>query len=61
MRLTIKNCAECPFANHDNEYGTDACNINDKIVMQKFQELPNDKVHEECPLLKNDITIGIRK
>ena len=49
--IEIKNCQDCPFANNDNERGKDQCNLKDITLDYKnWEELPSDKVHEECPL-----------
>jgi hypothetical protein len=40
MKLEIKNCGTCPFANNDNEYGRDWCNLalelGKDIVLKKL-------------------------
>jgi hypothetical protein len=54
MTLEIKNCAECPFANNDNEYGSDCCNLalqlGKDIVLDNWEQLPKDKRHQDCPI-----------
>lgn len=55
MDIIIKNCEECPFANNDNEYGLDDCNLariigKDIQIKGWFEQLPRNKRHEECPM-----------
>jgi hypothetical protein len=57
MVLEIKNCQECPFCNSDNEYGYDGCNLEDIFTEGRYEEMPNDKRHDDCPLNKNEYTI----
>jgi hypothetical protein len=62
MKIEVKNCSECPFVNNDNEYGKDQCNLNKDIITIGFVELPSDKVHEDCPLLKEkEIIVFVNK
>jgi len=58
--ILIDNCLSCPFCNNDNEYGADSCNLNNNIVMPAFEPLPNDKVHELCPLLKESALVKLK-
>ena len=58
MKIIVKNCQECPFCNNDNEYGKDSCNLNTKITLKNWEELPDNSIHEECPLLKENYEIG---
>jgi hypothetical protein len=54
MVIEVKNCKDCPFANNDNEQGRNWCNLADKlrreIKMGIWEELPEDRRHENCPL-----------
>ena len=54
MILEIKNCADCPFSNNDNEYGRDCCNlanhIGKDIELDTWEQLPDDKIHKDCPI-----------
>lgn len=54
MILEIKNCWDCPFSNNDNEYGRDWCNlaiqIGKYIKLEKWEQLPDDKIHKDCPI-----------
>lgn len=54
MILEINNCAECPFANNDNEYGINYCNLALKIGMDikldNFEVLPKNTRHKDCPI-----------
>jgi hypothetical protein len=60
MKIVVENCHECPFCNNDNEYGRDRCNLNSEIILlYGWEELPDDKVHEKCPLLKSDYEVGV--
>lgn len=57
--LKILNCQECPFCNNDNEFGYDSCNLKNGILMKNFEQMPYDKIHNNCPLKINDIQIGL--
>jgi hypothetical protein len=50
----VDNCQQCPFCNSDNEYGYDRCNLNKDIVMKGFEMMPENHVHELCPLKGNN-------
>lgn len=54
MVIEVKNCKDCPFANHYNEFGGNRCNLSDKIrgeiEMWIWEKLPEDRRHENCPL-----------
>lgn len=59
----ISNCAECPFCNYDGEYGKDGCNLQDNIFPnetgRQYEEMPDDHVHSDCPLLKSPVTVRV--
>ena len=59
MVITVSNCQQCPFCNDDNEFGRDQCNLNTNIKAGIYYDLPADKVHLDCPLLKNSYTITL--
>lgn len=61
MKIEITNCQDCPFCNNDNEFGKDQCNLNDEIFGYFYEELPSDRVHEDCPLLHNDYEVKLKK
>lgn len=52
--IIVKNCHRCPFANNDNEYGHDACNLavfyGYDIPLYTEEGLPGDRIHEDCPM-----------
>lgn len=54
MTLEIKNCADCPFSNNDNEYGLNCCNLafhlGKDIKLDNWGQLPKDKRHKDCPI-----------
>lgn len=54
MKLEIKNCWSCPFANNDNEYGRDCCNLakhlDKNIKLKEYEQLPHDTRHKDCPI-----------
>ena len=56
--IKVKNCQECPFVNIDNEYGYDSCSAKE-IKLTKWEELPEEGVHEECPLKETDFTVRL--
>lgn len=60
-KLKINNCHECPFFTDDNEWGQEICNIKEIELNYKINEqLPSNKVHDECPLKDNDYLITIK-
>ncbi len=61
--VEVNSCADCPFCNYDNEYGRDGCKANEEIVLNGdggFEQLPDDGVHEECPLKEDVITVSLK-
>jgi len=60
QEIIVDNCHDCPFANNDNEYGKDQCNLNTDIVCNGSDELPHYKVHKDCPLKNNSFTIKLQ-
>jgi hypothetical protein len=54
MILEIKNCADCPFSNNDNEYGRDCCNLalqlGKDINLDNWEQLPENTRHKDCPI-----------
>jgi hypothetical protein len=59
MKITVTNCQQCPFCNNDCEYGKDSCNLDTEIMAEEFYLLPDDKVHDQCPLLKESYEIVV--
>jgi hypothetical protein len=58
--IQVKNCRECPFANNDNEYGYDNCNApNNELELLGYEQLPEQGVHERCPLKKSDLIVKL--
>lgn len=58
--IKVNNCQDCPFVNVDNEFGYDMCSIKD-IKLHKWEELPKNNVHSECPLKEISITVKLNK
>jgi len=55
-KIKINNCHQCPFCNYFMDAGRyDGCNFPGNNVDEDFK-MPNDKVHEDCPL-KGKITV----
>jgi hypothetical protein len=58
--IIVNNCWQCPFINDDSEYGKTYCQLNDDIVMSgSFQQMPDDKVHDDCPLKDNEVIVKL--
>lgn len=57
--IEVTNCHECPFANDDNEFGKDICNLDDTIYKMN-EDLPSNSVHENCPLKKQSVTVKLK-
>lgn len=60
MEKEVTNCKECPFCNHDSEFGRDGCNLNTNIWVTYYENLPSDKVHDECPLIYEQVTVKLK-
>lgn len=58
--IKVKNCQDCPFANNDNEYGFDKCNLKE-IKLGEWEELPASGVHKECPLKEKGFVITLQE
>lgn len=54
--IEVKSCRECPFINEDPAW--DYCGINKKI---NSIYLPSDKVHPDCPLKKESVTVKVKE
>ena len=52
MKILVKNCNQCPFCNYDIIDGRNYCNLalSLGIEFNLTGELPDDKIHEECPI-----------
>jgi len=54
MKIEVKNCFECPFANNDNEYGRVECGLAERLRidlgLEVWENLPHDRIHEKCPI-----------
>lgn len=52
--IIVNSCGKCPFRNNDNEYGHDACNLADNLDidlgLRGWDQLPENTVHEKCPI-----------
>jgi hypothetical protein len=59
MKIIISKCTECPCCNYDNERGRDTCNLSDEIFYG-FDEMPDDKVHEKCPLKVDSVELILK-
>lgn len=57
MENNITNCQECPFVTEESGYGYIGCNINDEILTWS---MPSDKVHDDCPLKIDSITVKLK-
>lgn len=64
--IEIRNCQECPFCNNDNEYGFDECNLSNKMCLSNqvsinsWEELPKRHIHPHCPLIIDEVIVGIK-
>ena len=61
IEFKVTTCHKCPFCNNDNEFGRDGCNHPEANLDLKgfWYTLPDDKVHERCPLKKNNILVSL--
>ena len=57
MEKEITNCQECPFVKEDSNCGCIGCNIDYKIGEWM---MPSDKVHDDCPLKIDSITVKLK-
>ena len=64
--IEIRNCAECPFCNNDNEYGFDECNLSnkmllsDRVSLNSWEQLPKRHIHPRCPLITDEVVVRIK-
>jgi hypothetical protein len=58
MRIIVSSCADCPFCNRDSQFGRDKCNV-DISIEKTSEELPDDKVELDCPLINWEIKIQV--
>ena len=56
--IIVSNCWFCPFVNDDGEYGKTYCQLNNDIIAN---QLPADKVHDDCPLKDGEVTVKWQK
>ncbi len=66
MTLEIKSCYDCPFCNNDNEFGSDRCNLASKLgkdinLLGNWEQLPQNNIHEDCPLKNRELLIKLSK
>lgn len=62
MKMKIKNCHVCPFANDDGEYGKNQCNLKPQEIWTPApHELPSDSIPDICPLLMGSVIVRIDK
>ena len=54
--IEVKSCAKCPFLHDDNSW--DYCGLNKEI---NSIYLPSNKVHEDCPLKKESVTVKVKE
>ena len=60
--IKVTNCWTCPFVNDDHKYGKTYCQLNDDIVMPgAVEQMPKDKVHDDCPLKKSSYRVSLYK
>jgi hypothetical protein len=56
----VHSCQDCPFSNNDNEYGLNGCNIK-QLNLDNWEQLPSDKVHDDCPLKVGEVIVKLKK
>ena len=58
--IEVKSCGECPFRLENSWSWTikEYCRLNPKIEQIR---LPNDKVHTDCPLKKESVTVKVKE
>ena len=56
--IKVTNCRKCPFAGFQMGMGYVDCNLNNEIIAVTGQ-LPNDKVHDLCPLKKEFVLVEL--
>jgi hypothetical protein len=61
MEKEIKDCGDCPFAGFTNESSIWKCFHPDAHLKQIAELNEELKTPEWCPLLKESITISIKK
>lgn len=62
--IEVKSCVECPFSQIDFEDGMDICNLSiiaGGNVKVGREELPVFKIHENCPLKNESVTVKLKE
>ena len=58
--MRVENCQECPFVQYDGDWGYKNCALT-SLKLDKFEEMPSDKVHEQCPLKEGEVVVKLNK
>ena len=60
--IEVENCQDCPLVMIDNDYGFFGCNItkSETLDLDNWEELPEDKVHDKCPLKNMNYRIRLK-
>ena len=58
--IKVENCRECPFVIHDCHLGYWACNLSDDVKGGMWDQLPEDKVHDLCPLKTDEFKVYLK-
>ena len=63
--INVFSCQKCPFANNDNEYGYNSCNLairlGTAIKLKEWGQLPEKSIHKDCPLDDHVFVVKIEK
>jgi len=61
--IIVTTCQTCPFVVNDNEFGHISCNLSEEVSTHlgfgKWKQLPEDKVHDLCPLKQGNYTVKL--
>jgi hypothetical protein len=55
--IKVTNCQICPFVDYESGYGYIGCNLNTDIIAN---QMPSDKVHDDCPLKNGEVTVKFK-
>ena len=58
--ITVDNCFDCPFVSLDDYYGYTGCTVIE-VELEKYTQLPDNEVHDNCPLKEKEFLVKIKQ
>lgn len=57
--IKVSSCDSCPFANNDDVFGRNYCNLG-RFSTEPLKQLPEFTIHDNCPLKKESVHIKLK-